>query len=165
MKTSTIIFLTCLHDPTHVMVCVCARASGQYQSLPAPQSVVQQGVEYVAVEGEEDGHAEELVPVQGTEQDQHEERDQNRLHGQQPGVDVMTRAEEDLERERRGGREGGRERGRERGREGGREGEGKVGQEGGRGKGGSEEEERLSRYISRWRASDNRRIRGKGGLT
>ena len=114
------------YDPTHVMVCVCARVSGQYQSLPAPQSVVQQGVEYVAVEGEEDGHAEELVPVQGTEQDQHKERDQNRLHGQQPGVDVMTRAEEDLERERRGGREGGREGeregGRGKGRTGGREG-------------------------------------------
>ena len=77
--------------------------SREQESLSAAQSVVEQDIKYVVVEGQEDRHAEDLVPVDRAEENHHLEGYKDTLHGQQPRVDVVARAEEELGREGRGG--------------------------------------------------------------
>ena len=66
-------------------------------SLPAAQSVVEQDVEDVTVECEEHGHAQELVPKRAAQENDNLEGNEDTLHGQEPGVDMVARTEEELE--------------------------------------------------------------------
>ena len=75
-------------------------------NLPTSHSVIEEYIEDVCVEREEDGHAQELVPVHAAQENHDLECNQDTLHGQEPGVDVMPCTEEHL---REDGREGGRE--------------------------------------------------------
>ena len=89
----------------YINITIILWGSREQESLSAAQSVVEQDVEYVVVEGQEDRHAEDLVPVDGAKENHHLEGYQDTLHGQQPRVDVVAGAEEEL------GKEGGREEG------------------------------------------------------
>ena len=66
-------------------------------SLPAAQSVVEQDVEDVTVECEEHRHAQELVPKRAAQENDNLEGNEDTLHGQEPGVDMVAGTEEELE--------------------------------------------------------------------
>ena len=66
------------------------KSSCDESSLSAAKSVVEKCVENVAVECEEDGETQKLVPKYAAQENDNLEGYEDALHGQEPGVDVVS---------------------------------------------------------------------------